>query len=97
MSAYGWADSGGGDRGRYDMRNFVRTGAVDVVALCDIWGEQIDQAKKGAPDARAFRDHRALLDSKDIDVVLIGTPDHWHVPVAIHDSTRARTCSSKSR
>ncbi len=74
---------GCGERGRYDMGNFLRTGAVDVVALCDIWGVHIDQAKQKAPDAHTFGDHRALLDSKDIDVVLIGTPDHWHVPLAI--------------
>jgi len=74
---------GCGERGRYDMGNFVKTGTVEVTALCDIWGAQIDKAKQGAPNARAFSDHRALLDSKEIDVALIGTPDHWHVPIAI--------------
>ena len=74
---------GCGERGRYDLGNFVKTGAVDVVALCDVWGTRIDQAKRDAPDARSFGDHRALLDSQEIDVVLIATPDHWHVPIAI--------------
>jgi predicted dehydrogenase len=74
---------GCGERGRYDLGNFVKTGAVEVGALCDIWGAQIDQAKQYAPDARTFSDHRALLDSKEIDVALIATPDHWHVPIAI--------------
>ena len=48
---------GCGERGRYDMGNFVKTGAVDVTALCDIWGAQIDIAKKDAPNARTFTDH----------------------------------------
>ena len=74
---------GCGERGRYDMGNFIKTGAVEVTALCDIWGAQIDKAKQDAPTARAFSDHRALLDNKEIDLVLIGTPDHWHVPIAI--------------
>ncbi|MGB7763332.1 MAG: Gfo/Idh/MocA family oxidoreductase [Bryobacteraceae bacterium] len=74
---------GCGERGRYDMGNFIKTGAVEVTALCDIWGAQIDKAKQDAPNARAFSDHRALLDNKEIDLVLIGTPDHWHVPISI--------------
>ena len=74
---------GCGERGCYDAGNFVKTGAVEVTALCDIWGAQIDKAKQDAPNARTFSDHRALLDSKEIDVALIGTPDHWHVPIAI--------------
>ena len=74
---------GCGDRGRYDMQNFVKANAVDVVALCDIWPDRIDMAKKIAPNAKAFGDHRKLLDIKEIDVALIATPDHWHVPIAI--------------
>ena len=74
---------GCGERGVYDMGNFVKTGTVEVTALCDIWAAQIDKAKKAAPNARTFSDHRALLENKEIDVALIGTPDHWHVPIAI--------------
>jgi len=81
---------GCGERGVYDMGNFVKTGAVEVTALCDIWGAQIDKAKKDAPNARTFTDHRALLDHKEIDVVLIGTPDHWHVPIAIDALTASK-------
>jgi len=74
---------GCGERGRYDLGNFVKTGIVDVTALCDIWAPQMEHARQNAPQARTFTDHRALLDSKLIDVALIGTPDHWHVPIAI--------------
>jgi predicted dehydrogenase len=74
---------GCGDRGRYDAQNFQKTKMVDVVALCDIWPERIDMAKKFAPEAQTFGDHRQLLALKDIDIALIATPDHWHVPIAI--------------
>jgi len=74
---------GAGDRGRYDMGLFQKDPSVDVVAVCDIYGRQIELAKQRAPQAKSFRDHRALLDVKEVDLVLIGTPDHWHVPIAI--------------
>src|SRR3974377_133082 len=74
---------GGGDRGRHDMRMFQNTGNVDVTAVCDIHSQQIHLAKQQAPNARSFKDHRQLLESKDIDVVLIATPDHWHAACAI--------------
>jgi len=73
---------GCGDRGRYDMGNFQKAN-VDVVALCDIYGAHIDQAKQKAPNAKSFADHRALLDLKEVDVALIATPDHWHSRIAI--------------
>ena len=74
---------GCGDRGRYDMGNFIKTGAVDVVALCDIYGAQLDKAKETAKDARTFDDHRRVLDLKNVDATLIAVPDHWHAPIAI--------------
>ena len=74
---------GCGSRGTGDMRTFLATGQVDVVALCDVWGARVDAAKRYATQAAAFDDHRKLLEQKDIDAVLIGTPDHWHVPIAL--------------
>jgi len=73
---------GCGDRGRYDMENFQKAKA-DVVAVCDIYGAQIDKAREKAPNAKDFKDHRALLEMKEVDVALIATPDHWHAQVAI--------------
>ncbi len=76
---------GCGERGRYDMGNFVKTDKVGVVALCDIWATNIEQGKKVAnnPNVKTFDDHRKLLDMKDVDVALIGVPDHWHAAIAI--------------
>jgi predicted dehydrogenase len=73
---------GCGERGRSDMGKFIKAGNTDVVALCDIYGAQIDRAKQTAPNARNFTDHRALLALKEVDVVLIAVPDHWHAATA---------------
>jgi predicted dehydrogenase len=74
---------GCGDRGRHDMGKFLESGKVDVVAVCDIYGVQIDRAKQAAPKARSFADHRKLLEMKEVEACLIATPDHWHAQTAI--------------
>ena len=79
---------GCGERGRHDMSQFMMVPTVNVAAVCDIYGEQIDKARQKAADAKNFSDHRKLLEMKEIDAVLIATPDHWHSRVAI-DALRA--------
>ena len=74
---------GCGERGRHDMSQFQENPSVDVTAVCDIYGEQIDKARQKATHARNFSDHRKLLEMKEIDAVLVATPDHWHAPIAI--------------
>src|SRR5258708_7241628 len=74
---------GCGERGRHDMSQFQENPAVDVIAVCDIYGEQIDKARQKATHAKNFTDHRKLLEMKEIDAVLVATPDHWHAPIAI--------------
>src|SRR5216683_2801095 len=79
---------GCGERGRHDMSQFQMVPTGDVAAVCDIYGEQIDKARQKAANARNFTDHRKLLEMKEVDAVLIATPDHWHSRVAI-DALRA--------
>ena len=74
---------GPGNRGRSDMSHFQKDSTVEVVALCDIWGEVLKKALEKAPNAQTFSDHRKLLEVKDLDIVLVATPDHWHVPITI--------------
>jgi predicted dehydrogenase len=74
---------GVGSRGSHDMGLFLNRPEVHVRAICDIYGEHIDKAKAKVPDAATFGDHRKLLDTKDLDAVLIATPDHWHTAIAI--------------
>lgn len=74
---------GCGDRGLHDMSQFQKNSDVEVTALCDIYGAQIDKGRQKAPQARDFKDHRKLLETRELDAVLIATPDHWHAEIAI--------------
>lgn len=74
---------GCGDRGEYVMTVFQKSGQVDVSAVCDIYGAKIDKVQQKATTAKGFTDHRKLLEQKNVDAVLIATPDHWHATTAI--------------
>lgn len=61
----------------------------DIVAVCDVDRHVRDQAKAAFGSTPAgFEDYQQLLARKDVDVVLIGTPDHWHTKMVI-DACRA--------
>ncbi len=69
---------GAGGMGRGHMENFKNLGA-EWGAVCDVYEVNVDAGLEIAgPQAKGYRDHRALLDRKDIDAVLIATPEHWH-------------------
>jgi len=74
---------GTGERGTYVMTLFQNESGVEVRALCDVYAVKVDRAQQKAPGARTFSDHRRLLELKELDAVLVGTPDHWHKGVAI--------------
>lgn len=72
------------------MRGYLvpELGKVDqqVVAICDVDQRQLDGARSDErlKSATAYRDYRELLEKeKNVDAVVIATPDHWHVPIAI--------------
>ena len=75
---------GAGDRGRGDMGLFLKNPTVEVAALCDIWDENLAKARENLPARPGEHlDYRELLDRKDVDAVLIATPDHWHTAMTI--------------
>lgn len=77
---------GNGGMGRGDASAASAYG--DVVALCDVDRNHAEAFKNGSKTpfcakAEIYEDYRKLLDRKDIDVVTISTPDHWHSRIAI--------------
>ena len=80
---------GTGNRGGDVMGVFQKEATVDVVALCDCYDKHMQAAlKQTEGKAKTHTDYRQLLDSKDVDAVLIATPDHWHTPMTV-DALRA--------
>ncbi len=62
-------------------------GFGDILAVCDVDSNHADRAKNdekiGKGKADAYEDYRKVLDRKDIDVVSVVTPDHWHIKICI--------------
>src|ERR1700716_3170766 len=68
-----------GNRGDQVLDAFLEHKDGDVVGICDLYQPYLDFAsKKIGTDPKQCHDYRALLDRKDIDAVVICTPDHWH-------------------
>ena len=75
---------GTGNRGQGVMGAFQKQPEVDVVSLCDCYDKHVNQAlEKTGGKAKTYTDYRALLDSKEVDAVLIATPDPWHARMGI--------------
>jgi predicted dehydrogenase len=80
---------GTGQQGRGDMSNFLNQKDAQVVAVCDVKGDQAEQARALVnkqyqnQDCAVCKDFRDLVARKDIDACLIATPDHWHVLTAL--------------
>src|SRR5262249_35278368 len=72
-----------GGMGSGNLAAFLQHPDVDVPAVCDVYERHVGQARgkvekvRGkAPDA--YKDFRQVLERKDIDAVVVSTPDHWH-------------------
>jgi predicted dehydrogenase len=77
---------GCGGMGTGHVYSLVKRGPEDnvaVVAVCDVYRRRITRAVGAAAGAEGYDDYRRLLDRKDIDAVLIATPDHWHGKISI--------------
>src|SRR5687768_17229124 len=70
---------GCGGKGQALWKNFLAQPDVDAVAVCDVYQPFADTGKElSGGKARVYRDFRKLLDDKDVQAVIIATPDHWH-------------------
>ena len=69
---------GCGRQGVDNMRYFIKQG-VEVAAVCDVYEPNLQKGLEAAGGtAKALKDFRQVLDDKEIDVVIVATPDHWH-------------------
>ncbi len=75
---------GTGGRCRRLMSRLNQIEGVRIGAVCDVWDHHLAEGKKLA-DEKAFatKNYHELLARDDIDAVVIGSPDHWHVPMTI--------------
>jgi predicted dehydrogenase len=76
--------------GRNNLLNVAKT--ENIVALCDVdWGEQTSRVFKTYPNAKQYKDYRIMLDKqKEIDAVIIATPDHTHAVISMEAMKRGK-------
>ncbi len=74
-----------GGQGVHDLRTFMTDKRVQVVAVCDVEAAHRQRALQiaGLPESAGYIDYRDVIQRKDIDAVLIATPDHTHVPISL--------------
>jgi predicted dehydrogenase len=86
---------GSGIQGIYDTQAALQVEGVKLVAACDLYTGRLDRAKElWGSDIFTTRDYRKLLERKDIDAVIVATPDHWHkkITIAALNSGKAVYC-----
>ncbi len=75
---------GAGGMGNYDSRTALSTGNVEMVAVCDLYSGRLDEARSTfGPEVFLTKDYKEILNRKDVDAVIIATPDHWHKQISI--------------
>lgn len=79
------AGIGVGGKAEVNLPYAYNKGTDNIVALCDVDDRRAVNARKKWPAAPYYKDYRALLDkeAKNIDAVIITTPDHMHAPIAL--------------
>src|SRR4051812_50182768 len=76
---------GTGWYGKCDLMRLIQVAPVDVVSICDVDKKMVNDAAElistrqiSKKKPRIYSDYREMLKEKDLDVALIGSPDHWH-------------------
>src|SRR5580692_557061 len=71
--------------GKCDLFRLIQVAPVEVVSLCDVDKQMLSQAAEmvstrqaSKQTPRTYGDYREMLKEKDLDIVLVATPDHWH-------------------
>lgn len=75
---------GAGGMGVADATTAITVPGVKLIAACDLYdGRLADARQKWGNDIFTTRDYREILERKDIDAVIIATPDHWHKDISV--------------
>ncbi|MEJ1241812.1 Gfo/Idh/MocA family oxidoreductase [Chryseolinea sp. T2] len=76
---------GTGWYGKSDLFRLIQVTSVEVIALCDVdknmlsaAGKLVSQRQKSGKTPKLYGDYRKMLSENQLDIVLVGTPDHWH-------------------
>jgi predicted dehydrogenase len=76
---------GSGWYGKCDVFRLIQVAPVEVVSLCDVdskmladAADMVSQRQASKKKPRTYKDYRELLKEKDVDVIMVETPDHWH-------------------
>lgn len=75
----------GGQRGGHDLGQFATHPDIEIVALCDVDARFLEGQSERLPEARLYRDWRAMLEAEadNIDSINIATTNHMHAPIAM--------------
>src|SRR5437870_10093841 len=81
---------GAGWYGKSDLWRLVQVAPVEIISICDpdkhMLAEAVEiasQRQKSRKQPRTYGDYREMLKERDLDIVLVGSPDHWHALHAI--------------
>jgi predicted dehydrogenase len=76
--------------GKSDLFRLIQVAPVEVVSLCDVdkkmlsdAADMVGERQPSKKKPRTYGDYREMLKEKDLDIVLVGTPDHWHALIMI--------------
>ncbi len=75
---------GSGSRGQFLMQRFTADAAVRLTAVCDVYEPNLEAGlslTKG--EGKAYRHYKELLSDKNVDIVIIATPEHWHAQMVL--------------
>jgi predicted dehydrogenase len=74
-----------------NVKSALKIPGVNIVALCDVDKNVLDERLaelgkmgKDTSKVKTYGNYKELLDNKDVDAVIIGTPDHWHALIMVH-------------